>query len=80
MECFLFDLAISAKNCRMKRIAPKDDVAGWTRFHSKTMILRIVIYEVAIDLLADLEGLVIGKAEVFECCPLSRDRSLEKLW
>ena len=56
MECFLFDLAISAKNCRMKRIAPKDDVAGWTRFHSKTMILRIVIYEVAIDLLADLEG------------------------
>ena len=54
-ECFLIDLEIGAKYCRMKRIPPKDNVAGRTGFHTKTMILRIVIYKVAINLLAGLE-------------------------
>ena len=31
-ECFLIDLAIGAKNCRMNCIAPKDSVAGRTGF------------------------------------------------
>ena len=55
MECFLIDLEIGAKNCGMKRIPSKDDDAGRTGFHTRTMILRIVIYKVAINLLADLE-------------------------
>ena len=55
MKCFLFDLPIGTKNCRMKPITPKNDLAGWTGIHTRAMILRIVVYEIAIYLLADLE-------------------------
>lgn len=55
MKCFLFDLAIGAKNCRMKPITPKNDLAGWTGIHTTAMVVGKVIYEIAIYLLADLE-------------------------
>ena len=55
MKCFLFYLAIDAKNCRSKPITPKNDLAGWTGIHTRVMVLRIVIYKIAIYLLADLE-------------------------